>query len=415
MDRQIVYPGSIPLDTDVLSIQRNTMIALGYLAQTALGTSTVAAGLACLPTQPASMSVSVGPGCLTQLGAIDALPFGSLAALPTSQLVRIGTNVSATSFSLTAPVTTGQSISYLIQASLLESDTTPVILPYYNAANPGQPYSGPTNDGIPQNTQRIQAVQLGLKAGPAVASGTLGVPAVDAGWVGLYVVTLVFGQTSVLASNISKAPAAPFLTWKLPQLSPGTHNISIFQPTSQGSWAVPAGVSAVRLRLWGGGGAGGSGFGPAGGGGAGGGYSEGFFPVAAGQDYLVSVGNGGAGSGSGGGTSSFGSLASATGGAAGGSGSSNTAGLGASITGSGSGQGLCLGGGSGGDPFDAGAMWLSGPGGASHAGGGGVAVVGSPSGSVNGKNGTGPGGGGSGGVGNGAGGQGGPGLVLVEW
>ena len=33
MDRNIVYPGSIPLDTDLLTVNRNTMIALGYLAQ----------------------------------------------------------------------------------------------------------------------------------------------------------------------------------------------------------------------------------------------------------------------------------------------------------------------------------------------------------------------------------------------
>ena len=37
MDRNLVYPGSIPLDTDLLSINRNAMIALGYLAQAVLG------------------------------------------------------------------------------------------------------------------------------------------------------------------------------------------------------------------------------------------------------------------------------------------------------------------------------------------------------------------------------------------
>ena len=33
MDRTIVYPGSIPLDTDILSGNRNALIAIGYLAQ----------------------------------------------------------------------------------------------------------------------------------------------------------------------------------------------------------------------------------------------------------------------------------------------------------------------------------------------------------------------------------------------
>jgi hypothetical protein len=37
MDRNIVYPGSIPLDTDLLSVNRNTMIGLGFLARAILG------------------------------------------------------------------------------------------------------------------------------------------------------------------------------------------------------------------------------------------------------------------------------------------------------------------------------------------------------------------------------------------
>lgn len=65
MDRQIVFPGSIPLDTDVLSIQRNNMIALGYLAQATLGTSAQVDGLFCSPTAPASLTVTVGPAPLS--------------------------------------------------------------------------------------------------------------------------------------------------------------------------------------------------------------------------------------------------------------------------------------------------------------------------------------------------------------
>ena len=33
MDRILVYPGNIPLDTDILNTNRNSMVALGYLAQ----------------------------------------------------------------------------------------------------------------------------------------------------------------------------------------------------------------------------------------------------------------------------------------------------------------------------------------------------------------------------------------------
>ena len=45
MDRSIVYPGSIPLDTDLLNTNRNMMIGLGALMQAVLGSATVVARL----------------------------------------------------------------------------------------------------------------------------------------------------------------------------------------------------------------------------------------------------------------------------------------------------------------------------------------------------------------------------------
>ena len=55
MDRQIVYPGAIPLDTDVLSTGVDVMTAIGYLAQAALGTGTVCDGLAISQTTAPAM------------------------------------------------------------------------------------------------------------------------------------------------------------------------------------------------------------------------------------------------------------------------------------------------------------------------------------------------------------------------
>jgi hypothetical protein len=415
MDRQIVYPASIPLDTDILGLQRNALVAVGYLAQATLGTGTVADGLACGPTQPASMSVTIGPGSITQFGSVDSTAFGSLPALPADPLLRMGINLASLSFALAAPSAAGQQISYLVEASFLEADATPVVLPYYNSANPGQPFSGPDNSGTPQNTQRLQSVQVQVKAGPAVAAGTPNLPAVDAGWFGLYEITVPYGATAVTAANITRLPTAPFLSHKLPQLTPGTSNLAVFQPTTQGNWAVPAGVSVVRVRAWGGGGAGGNGFGGAGGGGAGGGYCEGYYSVSPGQVFTVTVGNGGAGAGSVGGMSSFGSVAVANGGAAGANGTSSAGGTGGAGGAAGAGSGLSVAGGAGGDAFGSGTNWLSGAGGSAFGSAGGAPVTGAADAAVAGSNGAGPGAGGSGAAGVGVGGQGGPGLVLVEW
>jgi hypothetical protein len=419
VDRQIVYPGGIPLDTDILNIERNVMVALGYLAQAVLGTGTVVDGLACAPTLPASMNVTVGPGSITQYGAVDTLPFGSLPAEPTEPLLRIGVNLLAAQFTLAAPTVSGDAINYLIEATLLEVDATPVVLPYYNSSNPSQPYSGPNGTGTPQNTQRLQQVQLQVKAGAPGGAGTQQTPAVDAGWVGLYVITVPAGASSVVAANIATVPEAPFITTKLPQQTPGTHNLAVFTPVSQGNWTVPAGISSVKLRIWGGGGAGGAGVsgGAAGGGGGGGGYSEGFYPVTPGQSYLVTVGNGGIGSGAAGGTSQFAGLASARGGNAGTDGATGSGGVGG-VGGSGgqaAGTGLLISGQPGGSAFEAGTVWVSGAGGGAFGAAGSAAVVAASSNTVNSPASSLPGAGGVGGVGSGFGGQGGPGLVLVDW
>ncbi len=414
MDRQIVYPGSIPLDTDLLSMQRNVMVAMGYLAQATLGNTTIADGLACTPTSPASLSIAIGPGSITQFGVVDSEPFGSLAALA-DPLVRIGVNLDPTTFTLTPPTVPGQSINYLVEASLLEVDATPVVLPYYNAANPGQPYSGPNNTGVAQATQRTQSVQLQIKAGVPATTGQQTTPAVDAGWAALYVIGVPAGATAITAQNIFVSDLAPFIFWKLPQLTPGTHNLAVFEPTTQGGWQVPVGVSGVKVRVWGGGGAGGNGVNAGGGGGAGGGYSEGFYAVSPGEIFAVIVGNGGVGAGSSGGSSSFGSAASATGGQSGANGGSDGAGLGAGNAGAGVGSGLTVSGGFGGSAFGASENWLSGAGGGAFCGAGAQSVSGVQTAAISGLTGVAPGAGGSGGVGSGLGGNGGPGLVLIEW
>ena len=322
MDRNIVYPGSIPLDTDLLSVNRNVMVALGFLAQTVLGGNTVTDGLACSPTTPASMSVTVSAGSITQMLVVDALSYGSLPADSTDPLIKMGINTTATTFTLVAPTSSGQAVNYLIEASLQESDTNPIVLPYHNAANPAQPYSGPANAGTAQNTQRIQRVALQLKPGAAANTGAQTTPPVDNGWVGLYVITVAYGQTAVTAANIATLPTAPFLPWKLPNLAPGFASGVQVLPAS-GSFVVPAGISRVEVEVWGAGaGSFASTSSVASGGGSGGGYArKRVTGLAPGQTIPVTIGLGGAGGttagapAGAGGSSSFGTYASATGGA----------------------------------------------------------------------------------------------------
>lgn len=211
MDRVQTFVSAIPLDTDVLLPQQYAMIAQGYALQAAYGLNTVIVGLACTPTAPASMQVSVGPGAIIDPDVIESVPFGSLPVDTTDQLVKMGINTSPTLFTLTAPSTAGQSQNYLIQVSFTESDDTPETLTYYNSLNPNQPFTGPNNSGTPQNTRRAQRATLQLKVGTPANTGSQITPPLDVGWTGAYVITVNNGQTSVTSGAISRYPSSPFL------------------------------------------------------------------------------------------------------------------------------------------------------------------------------------------------------------
>ena len=47
--------------------------------------------------------------------------------------------------------------------------------------------------------------------GVAATTGTQTTPVVDSGWVGLYVITVNYGQTTVTTAQITTYPGAPFL------------------------------------------------------------------------------------------------------------------------------------------------------------------------------------------------------------
>lgn len=397
MNRQFVYPGAIPLDTDLLNLQVNVMVALGALTSATLGSSVVADGLACSATSPASMSVVVGAGSMTLFTVVDSSAYGSLTA-NSAPLVKMGVNTSTTTLALTAPATPGYSVVYLIEGCMVESDTTDEVLAYYNAANPSQPYSGPSGAGTAQPTQRVQSVSLQAKAGVAAATGSQVAPAADSGWTALYTVTIAYGQTTITNANIAQVPGAPFINLKLPQVSNiQFNNIASF--TASGTFVVPDAVTQVRVRLVGGGGGGAPGSATqAGSGGGAGGYAEGVFTVTPGQLVAVTVGAGGSGqaasSGTGGGwggASSFGSYCSATGGNGGALGSNVSPGGNGGV---GSGGQINMQGGIGSDASPGSTAW-GGLGGASYFGGGGRAAT--AAGSE--QNGHAPGSGGGGGYG----------------
>lgn len=212
MDRQLIYPGQIPLETDLLNTNKNTMIALAKIAAAILGTTTQANGLSVVPTSPTSLQVLVNPGEIYSLQNIDSTAYSSIAADTTHQIFKQGISLDQVTLSCPAPGVAGQSINYLIEAAYQDTDALPVVLPYYNASNPSTAYSGPNNAGTTNNTVRQGRISLVAKAGTAATTGTQTTPAADSGYTGLYVVTVANGQTQITSGNITTATSAPLLS-----------------------------------------------------------------------------------------------------------------------------------------------------------------------------------------------------------
>ena len=211
MDRQITYPGQLLTESSLLQATKDAMIGCAKLSSAVLGTGTVANGFTVTPTGPASLQVLCAPGEIYSMTAIDAAAFSSLPADTTHSILKQGILLDGVTLSCPAPGTTGQSINYLVQATYQDSDMVPVLLPYYNSTNPALPFSGMGNNGLPQNTIRKGVAVVAVKAGASATTGSQATPAPDSGYVGLYVVTVAFGQTTITTTSIALYSAAPLL------------------------------------------------------------------------------------------------------------------------------------------------------------------------------------------------------------
>jgi len=240
VDRQIVYPGQIPLETDLLNSNKYALIGLAKLAAAVLGTHTLLNGLGCAPMNPAALQVQLGAGEIYALANLDGTAYSSLAADTTHSLLKQGLLLDAVTLDCPPPATAGDSIAYLVQIGYFDQDSGATALPYYNAANPAQAYSGPNNSGTAQHTVRQGICQVTVKAGIAATSGSQIAPAPDPGYVGGYLVTVANGQTAITAADIQIAPAAPFITETLTQ--------KISQASGDARYATQTGIQDNHYR-----------------------------------------------------------------------------------------------------------------------------------------------------------------------
>lgn len=197
------------------------MVGLAKLSEAVLGSSPVVDGLVVQPTQPTSLAVNVSPGQIFAQASLDAQAFGSLPADTAHQIVKQGILLDALRIAVTPPGTVGYSQYFLVQAAFQEQDGGSQVLPYYNSANPQQPYSGPNNSGQQQYTRRLGAVTVNVKAGQPAPTGSHPMPEPDAGWVGLGWINVANGQAVVLPQHITRYSLASRVSIKLPQIVRG--------------------------------------------------------------------------------------------------------------------------------------------------------------------------------------------------
>ncbi|MCS3401431.1 hypothetical protein NYE92_01555 [Pantoea sp. B566] len=211
MDRQIVYPGAIPLETDLLNTNKFAMTGMAKLAVAVLGSDTCLYGLHCTPDSPASLRVIVGPGQIYSLQNMDNSPYSSLPTDTSQLILKQGLICEATPLTLTAPASAGHSMNYLVQVGYEDVDSDETILPYYNAANPAVAYSGPGNSGKAQPGKRSGVCRLVLKAGVSSPTGSQVTPQPDAGYVAAWGITVTAGMSAITEASIFMIEGAPFL------------------------------------------------------------------------------------------------------------------------------------------------------------------------------------------------------------
>ncbi|MCE2563670.1 hypothetical protein [Komagataeibacter sp. FNDCF1] len=224
MDRQIVYPAQIPLDSDQLNAQRNAYVGIGQLAAMAYGWATVSAsGFACTPGS--GLVVTIAPGSLLAPGVVDGAAYGTLTAVG-SALVR--QYISRDPVTLDVPGAGATCTVYVTPATVDADDT---VLPFYNAADPSVTYAGADNSGKTAPTVRQDVAQIGV--GTSVPDGAYP----------LWTVTVPAGATAITADMIAQAGGAPFYD-TIPQLQAAKQDALGFVPVN-GQWAL--GTTAYQV------------------------------------------------------------------------------------------------------------------------------------------------------------------------
>ncbi|KTS09740.1 hypothetical protein SB2_11845 [Methylobacterium radiotolerans] len=239
-----MYAGQVPRALDNLLLGRFAMVGLAKLSEAVLGTNTVVPAGAFAVTPGGGLNIAIGPGQVYQLESIEPT---TESALNTDghQVLKQGVALDAQTITLTPPSAAGYAQNFLIQVAYADipagstvlsfQNPTPVLDPSTNAYK-YVTYPGPGGNGAQSYTILQGGVSVIPKAGTAAPAGSQSTPSPDPGYVGLYVVTLAFGVTSISSGNIAGYSGAPFIPTTLPGVPAGVQ---------AGSWTYGVDVGSA--------------------------------------------------------------------------------------------------------------------------------------------------------------------------
>lgn len=207
MDRQFVYDGALTQTVDILQTNKFAMIGLSFALRAALGNGTVVHGLAIAPG--GGMTVTINAGSIYALDNVDGTAYGDLGS-DFNTILKQGILYSPLTLTIPNTLPSGFSQVFLVQAQLTDIDTGNVVLPYFNANNPNQPFSGPNNSGISQFSIRSVVATISLVAGVAAPTGSQTTPNAQTNNVGLYTITISNSTVTITTGLIATLPTAPF-------------------------------------------------------------------------------------------------------------------------------------------------------------------------------------------------------------
>ena len=204
MDRTITYAGQIPLSGQNLLAQQFAYTALGKFINAVMGeNSPVSDGFDLTYGSVQGLNVIVGSGSFTANGTtpVDVNGYGSLSSPGVSAGIQY---ILETSVTVPCPAGATTTI-YATGTTGLAG--TPVVIPFYNQANPSQTFAGPNNSGTASPTTQKDVATVAYTTGSLPNGSIL-----------LYSIIVPAGSTFVSAGMIKAGPT--FLAYKLPALQP---------------------------------------------------------------------------------------------------------------------------------------------------------------------------------------------------